>query len=299
MPALSTVPLAWHTAAESVRLDRPVVMGILNITPDSFWDGGRQSDLAAAVRHAMAMIEDGADIIDIGGESTRPGASVVPSRDEIARVVPVIEALLREAPGVAVSVDTVKAEVAAAALDVGAAIINDVSGLRLDPALAGVVARSDAGVVLMHSRGDVESMASYALAEYGADPAADVARELQQAVVRARAAGIPNDAIVLDPGLGFAKRTEHSLGVLAHLDDIAGLGFPVLVGPSRKRFVGDASGGLPVEHRLEGTLAACVVAFMKGARIFRVHDVRAARRALDLAAAVAVAASSPRDDAAS
>lgn len=282
--------LEWRTAHGAVHLDRPVVAGILNVTPDSFWDGGRHAGVEAAVRHAGVMIADGADMLDIGGESTRPGAVRVDADEERARVVPVIRAIHREWPQLPISVDTVKAAVARAALEEGAAAINDVSGLRLDAALAGEIARAGAGVILMHSRGDVEQMASYALADYGADPTADVQRELREAVDRARSAGIRDDAIVVDPGLGFSKRTEHSLAVLAHLDRVAALGHPVLVGPSRKRFIGDAAGGaLPVELRTEGTIAACVIALMHGAMLFRVHDVAPVRRALDFAYAARMA----------
>ncbi|MBR9988316.1 MAG: dihydropteroate synthase [Gemmatimonadetes bacterium] len=275
----------WRTAGGAIRLDRPVIAGILNVTPDSFWDGGRHDSVAAAVRHAAVMLEAGADMIDIGGESTRPGAAPVGAGEEIGRVIPVVEALRREWPDVALSVDTVKASVAHAALDTGADVINDVSGLRIDPSLAAVIARAGAGIILMHSRGDVDRMARYELAGYGPDPVADVLHELGGSVERARAAGIGSDAIVLDPGLGFAKRTEHSLALLAGLDRIAGLGYPVLVGPSRKRFIGDAAGAatLPVEARLEGTIAACVIALLHGALLFRVHDVAALRRALDFA----------------
>ena len=285
--APAAVPLAWRTARRAVRLDRPVIAGILNVTPDSFWDGGRHVGVAAAVRHAADMVAAGADMLDIGGESTRPGAATVAADEEIARVIPVVRAVQREWPQLPLSVDTVKAAVARAALDAGADIINDVSGLRLDPSLAGEIARTGAGVILMHSRGGVDQMASYDLAEYSADPVADVLRELGGAVERARAAGIPGHAIVIDPGLGFAKRTEHSLALLAQLERLAALGHPVLVGPSRKRFIGAAAGdGLPVEARLEGTIAACVLALVRGAAIFRVHDVGPVRRALDFAHAV-------------
>jgi dihydropteroate synthase len=285
--APAAVSLAWRTARSVVRLDRPVVAGILNVTPDSFWDGGRHAGVAAAVRHAADMVAAGADMLDIGGESTRPGAATVAVDEEIARVIPVVRAVQREWPQLPLSVDTVKAAVARAALDAGADIINDVSGLRLDPALAGEIARAGAGVILMHSRGGVDQMASYDLAEYSADPVADVLSELGGAVERARAAGIPDHAIVVDPGLGFAKRTEHSLALLAQLERLADLGHPVLVGPSRKRFIGAAAGGgLPVEARLEGTIAACVLALLRGAAIFRVHDVGPVRRALDFAHAV-------------
>jgi dihydropteroate synthase len=286
MQAAPAVPLEWRTARRAVSLDRPCVAGILNVTPDSFWDGGRHGGTVEAVRHAARLIEAGADIVDVGGESTRPGAAPVAAAAEIERVVPVVDALVREWPDVAVSVDTVKAAVARAALEAGAAIINDVSGLRLDPELGDVVASHGAGLVLMHSRGDVESMASYELAAYSEDCVADIVAELRDAVQRARDMGVADDAIVVDPGLGFSKRTEHSLAVLAGLPRVTALGYPVMVGPSRKRFIGDASGGLPAGERLEGTIAACVLAFERGARLFRVHDVGAVRRALDLATAV-------------
>lgn len=279
----------WQTARGPLALDRPRILGILNRTPDSFSDGGRFTDLDAALARAEAMLEAGADVIDVGGESTRPGAVPVPVEEEIARVAPLVREITRRWPDALVSVDTVKAAVARAALDEGAAIVNDVSGLRLDPELPGVVARSGAGVVLMHSRGDVTEMARYATAVYGPDPVGDVVAELDAALARARGAGVADDAIVLDPGLGFSKRTEHSVAMIAHLDRIAALGFPILLGPSRKRFVGELAGGLPVEERLEPTIAACVVGLLKGARLFRVHDVLPVRRALDTAHAIAIA----------
>jgi dihydropteroate synthase len=280
------VPLEWRTARGAVRLHRPAVVGILNVTPDSFWDGGRHAGVDAALRHADLLVAEGADILDVGGESTRPGAVPVDTAAEIDRVVPVVAALSRRFPDVPLSVDTVKAAVARAVLDAGAAILNDVSGLRLDPALGDVAASAGAGLILMHSRGGTADMARYDLADYCHDCVADIQNELATAVAAARAAGVPHDAIVVDPGLGFAKRTEHSLAVLASLDRIAALGYPVLVGPSRKRFIGEAVGGLPPEERLDGTVAACVVALLRGARLFRVHDVAPVRRALDFAAAV-------------
>jgi dihydropteroate synthase len=280
------MPVQWRTAGGMLRVDRPLVAGILNVTPDSFWDGGRHDSVEAAVRHAVALVDDGADLIDVGGESTRPGATAVAAEVEIERVVPVVAALRARWPEVPISVDTVKAQVAHAALSAGATIINDVSALRLDPGLGAVIADHGAGVILMHSRGGVESMARYALADYGPDCVADVIAELEQAVRRAREAGISDDAIVVDPGLGFSKTTAHSLAVLAGLSRLAALGLPILVGPSRKRFIGDAAGGLAPEQRAAGSVAACVIALLHGARLFRVHDVAAARRALDFAHAV-------------
>jgi dihydropteroate synthase len=280
------MPVQWRTAGAMLRVDRPLVVGILNVTPDSFWDGGRHDSVEAAVRHAAGMIADGADLIDVGGESTRPGAVAVAAEVETERVVPVVAALRARWPDVPISVDTVKARVAHAALSAGATIVNDVSALRLDPDLGAVIADHGAGVILMHSRGGVDSMARYALADYGPDCVADVIADLEQAVRRARDAGIEDDCMVVDPGLGFSKTTAHSLALLAGLSRVAAIGLPILVGPSRKRFIGEAAGGLPPEQRDAGTVAACVIALLHGARLFRVHDVAASRRALDFAHAV-------------
>lgn len=277
---------AWRTARGRLDLSRPCIAGILNLTPDSFWDGGRHAGVDDALRHAEALLADGADLLDLGGESTRPGAADVGVDEEVRRVVPVIEALAREWPLVPLSVDTVKSQVARAALDVGAAVINDVSALRLDPAIGPLVAEHGAGLVLMHSRGDVADMASYDLADYGADPVADMLGELAAQRDRAREAGVPDDAILLDPGLGFSKRTPHSVAALNALHRFRELGHEVLIGPSRKRFLGDAAGGLEPELRLEGTLVACVLGWARGARVFRVHDVGPVRRALDTTVAL-------------
>jgi dihydropteroate synthase len=278
--------LSWSTGRGSIDFSKPRVMGILNVTPDSFWDGGLHSGVTAALHHAETMVRAGADIIDVGGESTRPGAQSVDAASEIARVVPVVQGITRAFPDLPVSVDTVKSETARAVADAGAAIINDVSGLRLDPGVATVVAAYALGIVLMHSRGSVAEMAQYRMADYGADVVGEIICELQAAVATARAGGVATAAIAIDPGLGFSKRTEDSVVTLRELDRLVALGQPVLVGPSRKRFIGELSGGLPPEERLPGTLAACVAAFAKGAHIFRVHDVAAARRALDVAHAI-------------
>lgn len=276
----------WLTARGSIPLSRPLVMGIINVTPDSFWDGGRLADSTAAADRAEQLLDDGADLLDIGGESTRPGASGISEAEERERVLPVVQEILRRRPGAVISIDTVKAGVAEAVLEEGAAIINDVSGLRLNPALGEIAASHGAGLVLMHSRGEVEEMASYLRADYGPDPVGEVAAELSESLEAARARGVPDDSIVLDPGLGFSKRTPESAGMIAALPRLRAIGRPVLVGPSRKRFIGELSGGLPPEERLSGTIAACVVALLYGASIFRVHDVRAVRRALDVASAI-------------
>lgn len=281
----SDSPQHWHTARAPLRLDHPVILGILNVTPDSFSDGGKFTGMDAALRHAGRLLEAGADIVDVGGESTRPGAEPVSAEIEIARVVPVVQALVHQFPQLLVSVDTVKAAVAEAALDAGAAIINDVSGLRLDPAMGSVVSRRQAGLVVMHSRGGVQEMARTELGDYGPDPVARIIGELGASLEHALAAGVAPDAIVLDPGLGFAKTAEQSLLLLDQLASLVALGRPVMVGPSRKRFLGVVT-GRPVEDRDRATAAACVVAYDRGARLFRVHDVAMAREALTLAAAV-------------
>jgi dihydropteroate synthase len=242
--------------------------------------------VTAALHHGEALIAAGADIIDIGGESTRPGAQPVAADQEIARVLPVVRALAKEFDDVIISVDTVKSETARAVAGEGAAIINDVSGLRIDPALASAVAQHSLGLVLMHSRGSVAEMANYRMADYHDDVVGEIIQELRNAVTVAHDHGVSDAAIVLDPGVGFSKRTEHSVAVLRELNRVAEIGFPVLVGPSRKRFVGELSGGLPPEERLEGTIGACVAALAKGAHIFRVHDVTPVRRALDVAHAI-------------
>jgi len=276
---------SWHTARGPVALDRPVLMGILNVTPDSFSDGGRFHGLDAALAQADALLTAGADIIDIGGESTRPGRSeTVPLETELGRVLPVLEALVRGHPSLVITVDTVKAAVARAALEAGAAAINDVSALRLDPAMGPVVAAARAGLVLMHSRGTLLEIASYTHATY-ADLLSEVVGELRTAVAAAGAAGIPMPAIAVDPGFGFSKTVEQNLLLLDQLESLHALGRPVLVGPSRKRFLGDVT-ELPLEQRDRATAAACALAWERGARIFRVHDVAVARDALAFAAAL-------------
>lgn len=278
---------SWRTATGTLTLDRPRVVGILNVTPDSFWDGGRSGEPGAALRHAERLVDEGADVLDIGGESTRPGAVRVPEAEEVRRVAPAVRACRRAWPDLPISVDTVKAAVADAALDEGASIVNDVSGLRLDPGMAALCARRGAGLVLMHSRGGVDEMASYGMARYGEDPVGEVVAELAAAAEHARGAGVSADAIVLDPGLGFSKRTDHSIAVLRQLDRLAAPGYPLLLGPSRKRFIGEVAGGLDPEDRLPGTIAACVAGYLAGVRLFRVHDVRPVRHALAVARSLA------------
>ena len=276
---------AWQTARGSIPLDRPVLMGILNVTPDSFSDGGRYAGVDAALAQAEALLEAGAAIVDIGGESTRPDRTeAVPAAVELERVLPVVEALARRHPSLVMTVDTVKAAVARAALEAGAAAINDVSTLRLDPGMAPAVAAAKAGLVLMHSRGDILEIASYAHATY-TDVVGEVVGELRAAVARAGAAGVAAAAIAVDPGLGFSKTPEQNILLFDQLEALHALGRPVLVGPSRKRFLGAVT-GQPVEARDRATAAACALAWERGARLFRVHDVAAARDALTFASAL-------------
>jgi dihydropteroate synthase len=271
----------WHTARRVVPLRRSCVVGILNVTPDSFSDGGRHFDLEAAVAGAKAMQAAGADVLDVGGESTRPGAARPDEAEELRRVVPVVRRVAEET-GLAVSVDTRRSRVAEAALEAGAEIVNDVSGLAHDERMIEVVRAAGAGVVIMHMRGDPQTMDARAVYR---DVAADVAAELAERRDQALAGGIARAAVVLDPGLGFAKGPAHNLALLDRLASIVGLGHPVMVGPSRKRFLGAAT-GRPVDQRDGATAAACVAARLRGAQLFRVHDVAVAREALAVADAV-------------
>ena len=277
---------SWRTARGALPLDRPVILGILNVTPDSFSDGGRYTRADAALAHAETLLADGATVIDVGGESTRPGRTESVSVDEeLRRVLPVIEALVRDHPDLAISIDTVKSDVASAALGAGAAIVNDVSGFRLDPAMARVAAAVGAGVILMHSRGGLLEIASYDHAEYDGDVVGAVIAELRESLSAATAGGVATDAIVLDPGLGFSKTPEQSVELFDQLPALQALGRPLLVGPSRKRFLGAVT-GLPGEDRDRATAAACALAWERGARLFRVHAGAAAREALALARAL-------------
>ncbi|WP_309647537.1 dihydropteroate synthase [Nocardioides sp.] len=258
-------------------------MGVVNVTPDSFSDGGRHADTASAVAHGRRLLADGADVLDIGGESTRPGATRPLVREELDRVVPVIEALA--ADGVLVSVDTMRSEVARAAIEAGAGIVNDVSGGLADPRILDVVAASRASYVAMHWRAHADRMADLASYDGRGGVVAAVRGELAERVTAIRAAGIPEDRVVLDPGLGFAKRPDHNWQLLQGLDQIASLGFPLLVGASRKSFLGtllsDPDGTpRPVDQRESAGLALTLLLAQQGVWGVRVHDVRASRDAL-------------------
>jgi dihydropteroate synthase len=279
----------WLTARGPVSLDGPVLMGILNVTPDSFSDGGRYRGPDAALAQAEVLLEEGAGIVDVGGESTRPGReSDVPVAEELARVVPVIDALVRAHSDLPISIDTVKSEVARVALEHGAAIVNDVSAFRLDSAMASVAAAAGAGVALMHSRGSILELASYRHAQYPGGVVAEVVSELRAAMAAATAGGVAAERIVLDPGLGFSKTVEQNVELFDQLAALEALGRPVLVGPSRKRFLG-ALTDAPLDQRDRATAVACALAWERGARIFRVHAVAAAREALALTRAVGAA----------
>ncbi|MFM8304416.1 MAG: dihydropteroate synthase [Actinomycetota bacterium] len=271
---------------DEVAGTRPAVMGVVNVTPDSFSDGGRWLDPDAAVDHGLALVAAGATVLDVGGESTRPGADPVDADEERARIEPVV-ARLAGAAGVPISVDTTKAVVAAAALDAGARIVNDVSAGRFDAGLLPLVAERGAGVVLMHMLGEPRTMQDDPRYD---DVVAEVAGFLVDRAAVARRAGVPEAAIALDPGIGFGKTRTHNLVLLAHLDDlVARVGFPVVVGTSRKRFIGEVltgeageAGEPPADRRDDGTLATTVWATECGARVIRVHDAAAAARAIDL-----------------
>jgi dihydropteroate synthase len=279
--------MEWVHATGALSLDRPRILGIVNVTPDSFSDGGELRTLDDVRRRIDQLVLEGADVIDIGGESTRPqGATPVDADEERRRVVPVVEATKADHPEILISVDTVKAIVAREAVDAGASIVNDVSGFRLDSSMASTCAAIGAGVVLMHSRGSVSDMATFAHADYGEDPVREIIGELSDRIACAELGGVERGKIVVDPGIGFSKRGEVSLSVLGSLRRFAALGLPILVGVSRKRFIGDITGATVAADRVAGTVGANVAALNRGAMLFRVHDVRAARESLDVAWAI-------------
>jgi dihydropteroate synthase len=254
---------------QTVR-QRTVIMGILNVTPDSFYDGGRYARAEAAVQRALQMVQDGADIVDIGGESTRPGSQPVPEEEELRRVLPVIEAV-RGQVDVPISIDTTKSRVAERALQAGACMVNDISGLGFDPRMAEVVARHGALCCVMHIQGTPQTMQQNPQYE---DVVRDISRYFEERLALAERAGIPRENIWLDPGIGFGKTVEHNLEILRRLREFTAFGLPILIGTSRKSFIGKILGDLPPEERLEGTAATVAIAIMNGANAVRVHDVR-------------------------
>lgn len=275
--------MIWKTSCRTFDLThRGLIMGVLNVTPDSFSDGGRYTDPQAAVAQAQRMEAEGADIIDIGGESTRPGASEVPLEEELRRVLPVVRAV-RGQTQCAVSIDTMKAAVASAAMDAGADIINDISGLHADPDMAAVAAGTGAGLVLMHMQGTPRTMQQ---APAYNDVVRDIQTGLRDSMERALAAGVPMEAIVLDPGIGFGKSLEHNLAILRCLDAFQLDERPVLLGVSRKSFIARILGGNHPAARTWPTVALTSYAREKGVRILRVHDVKENRHALRMTEAI-------------
>jgi dihydropteroate synthase len=261
----------------------PFIVGILNVTPDSFSDGGKFLDPEAAAVHAAAMLDEGADILDIGGESTRPGSDPVSQEEEIHRVVPVIERILSARPEAVISVDTYRSGTAKAALEAGASLVNDVTALRGDPRLVSVIEEVECPVILMHMQGEPKTMQKEPHYE-------DVGREVRDFLAEraeyAVAAGVRPEDIIVDPGIGFGKTLEHNLALIHNLGAIVDLGFPVLIGASRKRFIERITGVQAARDRVSGTVATTVLAYERGAAFFRVHDVRANREALAVAEAV-------------
>jgi dihydropteroate synthase len=262
------------------------LMGVVNVTPDSFSDGGLYLDPAAAVEHGLELEREGAAILDIGGESTRPGAMPVSEDEELGRVLPVIEGLVAQGVDARISIDTSKAAVATAAIAAGATLVNDVTALRADPEMAAVIAASGVECCLMHMLGDPRTMQEDPRYE---DVVAEVKAFLGQRMAYALAAGIAEQRILLDPGIGFGKTVEHNLELLRRLDELVALGRPVVIGTSRKSFLGKLTGRPNPADRVAGTIATCVLAFERGARIFRVHDVAPVHDGLAVAAATVAA----------
>ena len=278
----------WRLARRSLPYgERTLVMGVLNVTPDSFSDGGQFFSLDRAIAQAEQMIDEGADIIDIGGESTRPGSEFVSEDEELRRVIPLIERLAGSAR-VPISIDTTKPIVARAALEAGAEIVNDISGLRFDPALAAIVTGTRAGLVLMHSRGTPKTMQELPPVE---NIMAEVIDGLRRSISIADRYGVPHENIALDPGIGFGKTAKQNLDLIAKLDQLAREfpQFPLMVGTSRKAFIGKLLDEAPVDARVHGTIATVVASVLKGAHIVRVHDVKPAVDAVRVADAIKLA----------
>ncbi len=275
----------WKLARRSLPYgERTLVMGVLNVTPDSFSDGGEFYSLDRAVAHGLQMIAEGADIIDLGGESTRPGSAFVSEEEELQRVIPVIEKLAAQT-SVPISIDTTKPPVARAAIEAGAEIINDISALRFDPLIADEAARAGAGLVLMHSRGTPKTMQQLAPVD---DIMSEVIDGLRESLIIAQQHGVAADSVAIDPGIGFGKTAEQNFELIAKLDQLASAfsEFPLLIGTSRKSFIGKLLDGAPADKRLYGTIATVAASVLKGAHIVRVHDVKAAVEAIKVADAI-------------
>jgi len=271
-----------HLKEQRLELHRPLVMGIVNVTPDSFFDGGRYCDPQEAVAHAVRLIEEGADLLDIGAESTRPGAVPVDEEEERRRLIPIVEAIAKTV-SVPISVDTSKAAVARAALDVGAVMVNDVTALRGDGTMADVVADAEAGLVLMHMQGTPQTMQQ---SPHYKDVVSDIVQFLAERAQWAIDHGVARDRIVIDPGIGFGKTLQHNLDLLANLHAFRQLGFPLLVGPSRKGFIGQLT-DQSVDARAWGTASVIALAVQEGANILRVHDVGPMKDVVNVAIAIA------------
>jgi dihydropteroate synthase len=271
------------------------VMGVVNVTPDSFSDGGRYLDRGAAVAHALELARDGAAILDVGGESTRPGAAPVPAEEELNRVIPVIEAVNAAATGAQLSIDTSKLAVAEAAVDAGATYVNDVTAFRQEPELAGLVADRGLDCCLMHMQGEPRTMQEDPRYD---DVVSDVRAFLEERLAWAVAQGVPEERVMLDPGIGFGKTVDHNLELLRRLDELVAIGRPLVIGTSRKSFLGKIT-GRAVDDRVPATVATCVLALERGASVFRVHDVAAVHDALLVAAATVTGRWSPRSPSAS
>src|SRR2546422_1214039 len=285
MAETNTATRNWHIAGRTLPIgERTLVMGVLNVTPDSFSDGLQFLSPAKALEHAEQMIADGADIIDVGGESTRPGATLVSPDEEIERVIPVIEALAKRTT-VPISIDTTKSLVASAALKAGAVIVNDISALRFDFHIADEVAKAGAGLVLMHSRGTPATMQRLPPV---ADILSEVTHSLRSSIAMAERHGVLRKAIVIDPGIGFGKTFDQNIELIARLDQLAKAfpDFPILIGSSRKSFIGRLLDDAPAGERLHGTMASVTAAILRGAHIIRAHDVKAAVDTVKVADAI-------------
>lgn len=281
--SISRPPSYWVCGRHRIEIGRrTIIMGILNVTPDSFSDGGLYMDPDVAVRKAVEMVEEGADIIDVGGESTRPGADPVTAEEEIRRVIPVISRLVDELPGIPISIDTYKADVAKAAIEEGASIVNDISAMRMDPRMVEILSSHDVGVVLMHMKGTPKDMQLNPQYDH---VISEIYEFLQERAEFAEANGVDGSRIVVDPGIGFGKDLGHNLEIVRRLNEFKSLGFPILLGPSRKSFIGKIL-DLPPQERVEGTGAVVSIAIACGVDIVRVHDVKEMVRVARMADAI-------------